>query len=259
MLYQQISSRHSSLLQEEARLKRQLASFPEGKLICTSNGDYVKWYQSDGHSQTYIPKKNRALAERLAHKKFLTLRLETIQKELRALSFYLRHHDSEADDAYLSLLTTPGYAELLSSSFQHFSTELDDWMQAPYDKNPLYPDALIHPAPNNLFMRSKSEALIATMLHSHNIPFRYEAALYFPDGVYYPDFTIRHPDTGAYYYWEHFGLMDDAKYCQRTGNKITQYAQNGIIPTIQLITTYETKQHPLSFDVVKENIERYFL
>lgn len=61
-------------------------------------------------------------------------------------------------------------------------------------------------------MRSKSEAMIVKVLKQNKIPYRYEAKLLFGDIEMYPDFTIRHPKTGQWFYWEHFGLLDKADY-----------------------------------------------
>ena len=258
MIYKKALSEHARLTNEADKIKKQLAHLPKGKLLCAGNGKYVKWYQSDGHKHVYIPKKNRPLAEALAYRKYLTYRLDAIQKELYALNLYLRHHKLDYDTSHLSLLTSHGYSELLKPHFHPLSTELKEWMNSSFESNSLYPEGLIHPAPNGRMVRSKSEALIAMCLTSHGIPFRYEALLILDETIYYPDFTLRHPQTGDFYYWEHFGMMDDPKYCQRTATKLTQYAQNGILPDFQLITTYETKLHPLSSDHINFIIEHYF-
>jgi hypothetical protein len=75
----------------------------------------------------------------------------------------------------------------------------------------------------------------------------------------YPDFTTRHPKTGQVYYWEHFGLMDQPEYINRACQKIKMYCENGIIPGINLILTYETKENPLSIDQVEKIVKEYFL
>lgn len=96
-------------------------------------------------------------------------------------------------------------------------------------------------------------------LFSHQIPFRYECELILGTHVLYPDFTIRHPKTGNVYYWEHFGLMDNPSYCRNVSLKLQEYSLNGIIPSIQLITTYETNKHPLNPEIIEKIINHYFL
>lgn len=96
-------------------------------------------------------------------------------------------------------------------------------------------------------------------LHINKIPFRYECSLQLGDVTIFPDFTIRHPKTGEIYYWEHFGLMDNPTYCKNSISKLQLYASQGIVPSIQLITTYETKENPLSAELVGKIIQHYYL
>ena len=91
-LYERILKERSRLQTQIDAIRTELQTLPDGKLICSQNNNQVKWYQSDGHTKTYIPKKDRTLAEQLAKKKFLTLTLEDLTHEQRALDFYLSHH-----------------------------------------------------------------------------------------------------------------------------------------------------------------------
>lgn len=231
---------------------------PPGKLICCNHKNYSKWYQSDGHHKSYIPKQNQSLAEQLAQKKYLSLLLEDLENEKRALEFYLRHHAPTGKAE--KLLTEPSeYQKLLSSYFSPLSKELSDWMHAPYEHNMLHPEHLIYKNISGNTVRSKSEMLIDMCLHLHNIPFRYECALELEGTTLYPDFTLRHPQTGEYFYWEHFGLMDNVTYIDNACSKLRLYASHGIIPGIHLITTYETRDYPLSTEAIEKLIEYYFL
>ena len=54
-------------------------------------------------------------------------------------------------------------------------------------------------------------------------------------------------------------MMDDPDYCRQVYSKLEKYTLNGIYPTIQLITTYETKEHPLTAETVEQIIRQYFL
>lgn len=250
---------HKRLEEKISLLQTQLKSYPDGKLICVRNGSHIKWFHSDGHTQTYIPKKNRAYAEQLATKKYLATLLEQFQHEKTAIEYYLRHHNTSSSAPELLLQDSSGYKELLSPYFQSPSQELLNWMNSHFEKNPLYPELLIHKTVSGNLVRSKSEAIIDMSLYMHKIPFRYECALSLGEITLYPDFTLRHPHTGEYFYWEHFGLMDDDSYSKNACSKLQLYASHGIIPSIQLITTYETKEHPLTSDTIEKIIEQYFL
>lgn len=238
-------------------LKEQINALPSGNLICARNGKHYKWYKSNQHVNTYIPKKNRTLAEQLALKKYLCLLLDDLSHEKRAIQFYLNHH-SDTSKAEL-LLDNPEFKALLAPHFTPRSQELSDWMNSSYEHNPRHPEHLLHKSSSGNLVRSKSESIIDMLLYLNQIPFRYECALQLGETTIFPDFTIRHPKTGVVYYWEHFGLMDNPAYSQNVYSKLQLYTSHGIIPSIQLITTYETKERPISSDTITKIITHYFL
>lgn len=258
MSYPHMQREYLRLEEAAEKIRRKLQGLPAGKLVCVQNDKYQKWFQSDGHTNIYIPKSNRALAEKLALKKFLTAQLQDIEKEMRAISFYLRHYPASGRAEALLSEASP-YAALLAPGLTPLSQTLSDWMHAPYAHNPYRPEQLIYKCIGGITVRSKSESMIVTALTAHQIPFRYECALQLGGKVVFPDFTIRHPKTGEVYYYEHFGLMDNANYAESACAKIQLYISHNIIPTIQLITTYETKEHPLTSDMIEKVIESYFL
>ena len=107
-------------------------------------------------------------------------------------------------------------------------------------------------------VRSKSEVMIDSVLVKNKIPFRYEAPLLVGTKEYFPDYTIRHPRTGKFYYWEHNGKMDDLEYVMKATTKIQNYAMNGFVPSVNLILTYETLKEPLSLEMIEKTVEYYF-
>lgn len=250
---------HQRLTKQIDSIQAKLCQFPDGKLICSRNNNRYKWYQSDGRHKVYIPKKNRPLAEQLAAKKYLSLLLEDLSHEKKAIEFYLAHHESDIGKSEHLLTDTSEYQTLLAPFFTPHSKELYDWMHSPYKRNLNHPEQLIHKSSSGNLVRSKSEAIIDMFLYTNKIPFRYECALQLGESVIFPDFTIRHPETGNLYYWEHFGLMDDLSYSRNSCAKLQLYTSHGIIPSIHLITTYETKDSPLSSEIVEKIVSHYFL
>lgn len=228
-------------------------------MFCSHNGKYTKWYYRNEKRQIYIPKSNRPLAEALAAKKYLQLRLQDLITEKASIDSYLKNHKSNPLTSDQFLMNSPEYQELLSSFFTPTSLEISAWLNSPFEKNLRFPEQIIHRTISGIYVRSKSEALIATLLYTHKIPFRYECALHLGELTFYPDFTIMHPITHKIYYWEHFGLMDDSQYCQKTFSKLEFYASHDILPSHQLITTFENKTNPLDSEYVNSLIEHYFL
>ena len=247
-------SEYQKLEQQTKALKEQMDSLPEGKLICSQNHGRYKWYQSDGRVKTYIPKQKHSLAKQLAVKKYLSIQMKECLEEKKAIQLYLKHHCKHPGEAEKLLSQDSGYRELLSDYFTPIDHNLSEWMNCPYPRNPSHPELLIHKSISGNLVRSKSESIIDMLLFLNKIPFRYEYALQLKDFTVYPDFTIRHPATGQTYYWEHFGLMDHPDYCQNVCSKLQLYASCEIIPSINLITTYETKKTPLDPELVKKII-----
>jgi len=258
MIHTQIQKENKRLETQITHLETQLQSFPKGKLFCTTHGKYSKWYHSTKEGCTYIPKKERHFAEQLALKKLFLLQLKDAKQKKKALDFYLGHYSTKYQEAILALFEQREYSELLLPHFKPLSRELADWASAKYETNLSYPEQLQYKTSSGIYVRSKSEAIIDLLLHTHNIPHRYECKLILDNHTFFPDFTIRHPLTGNTYYWEHFGLMDDPGYRKNAMVKLQTYASHGIFPTINLITTYETKNSPLNTEYVKLLISHYF-
>lgn len=194
----------------------------------------------------------------MAHKKYLSLRLNDLQTEVSALDAYLTRHTTTSSAEQL-LSESPEYSKLLSSHFTPLSKELSDWKNKSYKQNQAYPEQKIHKTLSDNLVRSKSEAMIDNFLYQHQIPFHYEECLTLGEQEIYPDFTIRHPKTGETILWEHFGLMNNSHYQMNVCSKLQLYMTYGIIPSIHLITTYETKEYPLSSEMIEQIIEYYFL
>lgn len=86
------------------------------------------------------------------------------------------------------------------------------------------------------FVRSKSEVIIANLLHQHKIQYEYEKKLFYEKGKWIePDFTITLND-GSKVYWEHLGMLGVESYDKRWAKKQDIYDQyfNG-----KLVISYE--------------------
>lgn len=114
-----------------------------------------------------------------------------------------------------------------------------------------YEEGKIHQTLAEFMVRSKSEVIIANMLHEREIPFKYEVPLYAANGTFYlPDFTITW--RGEDWYWEHLGLMEQDKYRNHWETKQTWY--NRFFPN-SLVTTQEGGDLSKQAD---ELIQQYF-
>jgi len=255
-LYERIEKEHKRLKDKIDAIQKQLKSMPKGEIQCVQDGEFQRWYLKESGKKTYISKKKRTLAEKLTLKKYLSTLLKSLKQEKTAIEFYLRHHKTNQAEQFLE--PTSPYYKLLLPFFDSQNEDYQKWMTDDYERNTKYPEQLIYKASSGNYVRSKSEMMIDMFLHINKIPFRYECALQLGEISIYPDFTVRHPITGEIYYWEHFGMMDDPNYCRNAYLKLQTYTSNGIIPTVHLIMTFETKEHPLGSDMIEEIIEYYF-
>lgn len=245
-------------MRQIASVEEQLKGLPDGSLICVRKGDSYKYYHYHNHLKKYLSKKEYSTVEQLSLKKYLTFLLDELMEEKNALEFYFRHHNPNSETDAQQLLLSEPHATLLKKHFLPKDVALRQWMQDPYPGNPFHPEGLIHLSPSGNKVRSKSEAIIDTLLFTNHIPYRYECALQLGPATIYPDFTIHHPITGKTFYWEHFGIMDNPEYAHKAFQKLELYNANGITPSIQLITTYESKDYPLSIEHIQNVISFYF-
>lgn len=94
-------------------------------------------------------------------------------------------------------------------------------------------DRLIHRSSRGEAVRSKSEVIIANLLHAKRVDYHYEHPLDLGGVVKYPDFTIEDDDAGITYYWEHCGLLQDHAYRRRWEEKQQWYREHDILPLEQ--------------------------
>lgn len=236
------------------KYKKMLKHFPSGNLQCFKNGKYIKAYCQNSKGKKYLAKKDSALVEKLALKKYYESRLHDCLREKELFETFLKEANKLNSEVEKLLAPDSNYHHLLSQVLIS-----DSWAKMPYEQNPYKREDLIHNTFSGIKVRSKSEEIIANSLFTNNIPFRYESPLLLNGSLIYPDFTIKNPKSNTFTYWEHLGLMDNKSYKDHAMNKISNYCDNGIFPDVNLILTYETQKHPLDSNWVQQIINRNFM
>lgn len=121
-------------------------------------------------------------------------------------------------------------------------------------------EGLIHITTRGDAVRSKSEVIIANMLHAKGLDYHYEAPLELDGVTKYPDFTIEDDDTGITYYWEHCGMLHDPGYRNRWEEKKRWYSDHGITedggPSGTLIITRDRANGGFDAAAVAKTIDR---
>lgn len=252
-----IQNRIEEINKELEKITKLDKKFPQGELQCFKNENRYKWKVKEENGIRYLPKTERNQAEILALKKYYEYRKKELESEAAGWEAYLKKTDKIKINSE-HLLNHPEYGKLLAKNFRPLDKELERWQEEPYEKCTKHPENLLVQGTHGKMLRSKSEAIIDRALYQNKIPFHYEEKLILDGIMLYPDFVMRHPFTGQYFYWEHFGMMDNPDYCNHACDKIKLYCRHGIIPSVNLILTYETKQCPLNADKVEMILQEYF-
>ena len=113
-----------------------------------------------------------------------------------------------------------------------------------------YEDGRIHHTLARIAVRSKSEVIIANMLHERDVPFRYEQPLYAADGAFYlPDFTVTW--RGKNYFWEHVGMLHRENYRAHWEKKRDWYERN--FPGSLIVTEESVELSPQADEVIRRH------
>lgn len=258
-IVQRMKMERKALLQKKAELERQLQAAPEGRIVCYRNGRYLKFYQclrDDGREERhYLDKSKADLIHELVQKAYCQYELCDIDHDLKAINQYLKYWNEGS--RLLDHLAAEPWLEQVEPYVTR-KAKVEQWEQEAYPHSDRHPENLKIRAATGIRVRSKSEAIIASELHGRQIPFRYECRLILGSVEIYPDFTILDPKSGDALIWEHFGMMDDESYAANMVSKLRLYIRNGYIPGVNLITSYETKDHPLEIGHIRALIGYYF-
>jgi len=117
---------------------------------------------------------------------------------------------------------------------------------------PPHAENLIHKTDKGHMVRSKSELIIANLLHGEKTNYEYEQPL---DGTkvlgrWHPDFSLA-VAVGDRVIWEHLGMMHDDEYVRGWKWKLEWYQKNGYELGKNLFTSEERKGEGLKMDVLR--------
>jgi AAA domain/UvrD-like helicase C-terminal domain len=170
----------------------------------------------------------------------------------------------------VTLLTQGQLADLrqyASAAYSETASRITNLFTAPspVEVDGRYLEAgLIHRTRKRQAVRSKSEVIIADLLHSKQIDYTYEQPLVMPDGSRrLPDFTITDDTTGTSYYWEHLGMLQRPSYRRQWQRKLSWYKDHGILPHEEgggpdgtLIVTQDGDNGSISSDEIEALVDK---
>jgi hypothetical protein len=209
--------------------------------------------------QRFLGKEDQRLKEALWKKRSLEETLPLLYGNIRAIDRF--------ETMYVPATAWPNKDELQTAiaSKRGRRSRLVLWEHEEFESNPYHPEGLIHATLTGLRVRSKSEAIIAGLLETNKVPFRYEARLDLStkdsneNKYVYPDFTVKRVSDGALFFWEHFGMTNNPDYLDSMQEKMAAYQRAGITPWNQLITTFDTKNGSLDIRILETLIRGILL
>ena len=260
---QYLINRRSYLERVIQRSDQYIAHSPEGSLRISRSSGRTQFYQSGigSASGRYLAKADMPLTRELAQKDYEKRLKNQAAKELDIINSFLSKYkipEQSVENVYEQLCKDRQLlVEPLSETDEMF---VERWLSYEY-----VPKAVSEEVPDLVsdrgdHVRSKSELIIANLLASCHVPYRYECPLRLPKwGTVYPDFTVLNVRQRKQFYWEHMGRMDDPDYADKAVKKLAHYNQAGLVSGVNLILTFETSRTPISTFIIKDTIERFLL
>ncbi len=204
--------------------------------------------------RTYMPKEQVQRAEQIANYDYALKFLPKAERELKQLNKLIAIYErGTPEQAYENL--HPARRRLIEPLLFSENDYVEEWLAKRSDYIPEddYPKPYL--TDNGEMVRSKSEKIIADRLKKEGIPYKYENAIKLGGIAYKIDFTVLKLSTREEIYWEHFGLADDIGYFATMMSKIENYEHFGLYRFKNFITTYESKNMPISAKAVNEIIK----
>ncbi len=250
-----VGEQRSILRKAETEARRFLASAPEGAVyVSRNNGTFQYRVRKNGESRNgkYLKKKDIALARALAQKDYCRRFVECAERVDRELSILEDRETAcsasfmytELAEAYLAM--PAGKRELVEAYVLPGEAFVEKWLAAPGNILGFKEGTAEIYAERGERVRSKSEKMIADKLFMLGVPYRYEDLVVFENGeTVCPDFKILDVAERKEILFEHFGLMSDEDYQNRTVYKMELYNRNGYELGRDFLFTMETADKPL--------------
>lgn len=241
-----------------SRCRDYLKKLPLGSLrLHHQNGTSHYIAVSESGERHYINKSNSQLITDLQERKLIETVIKNLGENLTIIASLKRKcklYDFEdvaktLHGAYANINLEALYARLFEESPwipKYFSQHYDQSLRR-------------FETSFGLLVRSKSELLIAELLHQNKIKFRYEESILLRINdnqfrEFYPDFTIYLQD-GQTIYWEHMGLMSNLDYRNSAFHKLTTYFFNDIYMGKNLIITMDSPDGTIDMKTIKKVVK----
>lgn len=216
----------------KTNLEKRLKSMPEGNLRRKKTRNRIYYYVKDGvreRSLNNLPQ----LRDIYIEKQWVEGQLKIIKRDIPVMERFLRD--------YAPLFPSPLQWEMLEAEKNSFKRE---------EKKHYY---------NGVYFRSKSEVVVAMVLESHGLEFKYETELRVKGRNIYPDFVIRRKRDGKIFIWEHFGLISNDEYRQKMYRRLEELHEAGFNLWDNLLISFDSEDGSIDVDFVERMVKLYLL
>ena len=256
---EQLVKRRIRFLEYIVNKKDAPESAVQGHLRIVKKGTGFQNYFVSGKDDAqgkYMQKKDDTLARAIAQRDYDAKVRRAAEKELAVLYRQEKMAAGCVNAVYDNLV--PGRKVLVKPVYLPDEECVAAWKDQQYTHVPVENASAENITKNGEQVRSKSEVLIANALSDAGIPYLYEKPLQLFDRTVLPDFTILDLRRRKTIYWEHFGMMDDEKYREEAGRKISTYIRAGYTPYKDIIFTFETKDDPFTIEQAERILKDFF-
>lgn len=221
-----------------AAYKAHRATLPKYNMIRQTIRGKERYYLLKGKKRCYLSADKTEIIENVKTQHFLSAAIKILERNIALQKKLLQEYKSYDYD-YVNSVLPKAYR-----------------MSAPKAAAPRKApeNILLHRTSFGLYVRSKSEAIIAEVLHSEGIPFEYEMPLALFDNkrkvTLHPDFTFV-TEAGEKIYWEHMGMVTNDSYREKAMKKLALYLDNGFTIPNELIITMDTKDGAIDIASIK--------
>ena len=257
-----LEQRRRDLVALKQQLKKRQKKYPAGTLRiskCRGKAQYYHREEASDRLGKYLTPDKKETVMLLAQKDYDRRLQMAAEQEIKAIKAFLERYPSTPPEKIFASLSEDRM-KLIVPFYETDEMFMLQWCSKEHEGLPFKEDSPELYTDRGERVRSKSEVIIANLMAKESIPYKYECPLYLNGfGTVHPDFTALNVKKRKEYYWEHFGMMDDAEYAGKAIQKLSAYLSNDYYPGEHLIITSEAKDYPVNTRHIKKIIEHYFL
>jgi len=232
-----VKAQISYLKRMQVYFEKRLKGLPKGELKRKTSQSGIYYYEELDGQRISLRSRPQRLAQ-LREKRRITDELEKLKENLPLLEWMMA--------AYQPLLPLTG--AMNDSEWGKLQEQQNSFSTV--DRQITY---------NGVYYKSKSEVLIAMLLTSWGLEFKYETKVKLVRRTVYPDFTVRRPRDGKIFYWEHAGKVKDDGYVLDLHRKLDDYQEAGIRLWDNLILTFDREDGGIDMDTAERIVKLYLL